>query len=162
MVQEIVNYAESRFGHILNIISGFDSETQGWMQKLLQKELVCSSFFFQTELLTKEKLFVLLYVGVASAIGQIVDILIIIRSLAASISMLKEEFLPLEFEPDFLALLDTGGPNRPVITRYVNPWWKASRPPAYLHIALIARVSAYLCSARHKRKEERGVMEDMG
>ena len=40
LVQEIINYAESRFGHILNIISGFDSETQGWMQKLLQKELV--------------------------------------------------------------------------------------------------------------------------
>ena len=108
LVQEIVNYAKSRFGHILNIISGFDSKTQGWMQKLLQKELVCSSFFFQTELLTKEKLFVLSYVGVASAIGQIVYIPIIIRSLAASISMLKEEFLPLEFEPDFLALLDTG------------------------------------------------------
>ena len=153
LVQEIVNYAESRFAHILNIISGFDSETQGWMQKLLQKELVCSSFFFQTELLTKEKLFVLSYVGVASAIGQIVDIPIIIRSLAASISMLKEEFLPLEFEPDFLALLDTGGPDRPVITRYVNPWWKASRPPAYLHIApCLDSVSLQNCLDTHRKQ----------
>ena len=28
--------------------------------------------------------------------------------------------------------------------------------------AMIDRVSAYLCSARHKRKEERGGMEDSG
>ena len=27
---------------------------------------------------------------------------------------------------------------------------------------LIDRVSAYLCSARHKKKEEREVMENMG
>jgi hypothetical protein len=49
LIQDIIDYAESRLWCIVNEISKADKDRQSWMQKLLQKELVatiCSSYLF--------------------------------------------------------------------------------------------------------------------
>ena len=46
--------------------------------------------------------------GVASSIGQPVDIPIILRSLADSLALVDVSLLPLSFDPEMLAILDIG------------------------------------------------------
>ena len=56
--------------------------------------------------LINSKLFILSYIGVATSIGQIIHVPIIVRSLANSMALLHESQLPISFDSDFLLMLD--------------------------------------------------------
>jgi hypothetical protein len=82
--------------------------------------------------------------------GQILDIPIIIRSLAISISMIREGFLPLEFDPDFLTTLDIGNDEAPIITQYSYPWWKAQKPRSLDEVVILDSYSLQECLDTHR------------
>jgi hypothetical protein len=150
LIQEIVNYAESRFWLIIHEISKADNDHQSWMQKLLRRELVWVNCLRLLSILTIFQVFVLSYVGMANAMGQILDIPIIIRSLAISIALLREGSLPAEFEPDFLATLDIGNPERPIIAQYAHAWWKAPKPINLDLADILDSSSLQLCLDEHR------------
>ncbi|KAF8815490.1 hypothetical protein BYT27DRAFT_7213409 [Phlegmacium glaucopus] len=58
-----------------------------------------------------QQMFVLSYVGAASTVGQVINVPIIIRSLAATMAHVAEEHLPMAFHPNLLAVLDVGTDN---------------------------------------------------
>ncbi|KAF8955609.1 hypothetical protein BDZ97DRAFT_1764655 [Flammula alnicola] len=64
--QQIIWYGESRLRQALIVISKADAEAQAWMQHILREELF----------------YLLGYVGVVTAIGQVVEVLILISLLA--------------------------------------------------------------------------------
>jgi hypothetical protein len=66
-------------------------------------------------------------VGIASAIGQILTIPNVIRSLADSIALLQEDDLPIKFSDDFLLTMDIG-PDRPFVSDYGRDWWNGPKP----------------------------------
>lgn len=71
-------------------------------------------------------------VGQASATGQALDIPIIIRSLADSLTLPFTATLPLQFHESFLAILDAGVPfNSPcvVVPRHYMEWWNEEFQP---------------------------------
>ncbi|KAF8801050.1 hypothetical protein BYT27DRAFT_7216408 [Phlegmacium glaucopus] len=103
-IQEVIYYAESHFWSIVNDISKAEIDRQSWAQKLLHREL----------------LFVLSYVGIASTLGQAIEIPIIVRSLADSIRLLHEDALPLSMDPGFLAILDMGAHGKDNKSRVTN------------------------------------------
>ncbi|KAF8799630.1 hypothetical protein BYT27DRAFT_7263716 [Phlegmacium glaucopus] len=115
-IQEVTYYAESRFWCILNEISAADTDRQSWTQRLLHREL----------------LFILSYIGIATALGQQLDVLIILRSLTDSMAMLDEDALPLPFNASFLATLDIGVHDRnnksQVVSTYDYTWWSGRKP----------------------------------
>jgi hypothetical protein len=78
-------------------------------------------------------MFVLSYIGLADAVCQVIEIPIIVRSLADSLGHLGEDELPVPFHPDLLATLDVGtdGANYDrLVDEYAFPWWMGSVPPA--------------------------------
>jgi len=80
-----------------------------------------------------QQIFVLLYLGMASAIGLVVDVLILLCSLANSLMLCANHEIPLQFHPDLLAILNVGtDPNRHdgLVNMYAYPWWNSSREPA--------------------------------
>jgi hypothetical protein len=92
----------------------------------------------------------------ASAVGQIVDVPIIIRSLAESIGMLQQDDLPIPFHPDFLMTLDIGAHetvnNSGVVGKYELSWW-AGRKPRSLDLAQILDLSNIIdCLDTHKKQ----------
>ncbi|KAF8805304.1 hypothetical protein BYT27DRAFT_7213234 [Phlegmacium glaucopus] len=91
-IQELIYYAESHFWTIVNEMSKAAIDRQSWIQKLLHRE----------------RLFVLSYVGISTALGKAIEIPIIMRSLAESMGLLHEDALPLIMDPGFLATLDMG------------------------------------------------------
>ena len=153
LIQDIIDYAESRLWSIVNAISKADKDRQSWTQKLLQKELVAYHFFLIFFFLTSLKYFVLSYVGIASAIGQIIDIPIIIRSLADSICFLDDEDFPINFDEDFLRTLDIGKPDRAIIT-FERAWWNG-RKPRSLNLAEILDISSIrVCLESYKKQRQ--------
>ncbi|KAF8950436.1 hypothetical protein BDZ97DRAFT_1933983 [Flammula alnicola] len=90
--QQIIWYGESRLRQALIVISQADAEAQAWMQHILREELF----------------YLLGYVGVVTAIGQVVEVPILMRSLADSLAHVRPELLPLPFHSSLLAILDAG------------------------------------------------------
>jgi hypothetical protein len=70
------------------------------------------------------------FVGVATSIGQIVEIPILLRSLAQSFQFGWPEEATLPFDSDFIAMLEVGTneeqPHR-VVTSYAFDWWNNRR-----------------------------------
>lgn len=88
----------------------------------------------------------------ASAIGQVLDIPIIIRSLAASLSMIREESLPIKFEPDFLLTMDIGSPETPAIAKFENAWWKGRKPRTLDLANILDSKSLQACLDTHREQ----------
>ena len=47
LAQEVVYYGESRFRHILRVISNAEANRQKWLQQWLHREVVRSNLIFQ-------------------------------------------------------------------------------------------------------------------
>ncbi|KAF8801756.1 hypothetical protein BYT27DRAFT_7261668 [Phlegmacium glaucopus] len=80
-----------------------------------------------------QQMFVLSYVGAALAVGQVIDVPIIIRSLATTMAHVAEEHLPMAFHPNLLAVLDIGTDNdKPtcLVDSYALAWWNSNRQTA--------------------------------
>ncbi|KAF8952217.1 hypothetical protein BDZ97DRAFT_2066652 [Flammula alnicola] len=116
-VQEVIYYGESRFRQALAVITVSDGRHQEWMQRCLQRELM----------------FIMSYIGIATGVGQIVEVPIILRSLADSLAMVSDADLPVEFDSAFIATLDVGTTEEQfgrVVKEYHLSWWMMTRQPA--------------------------------
>jgi hypothetical protein len=75
---------------------------------------------------------VLSYVGVATSIGQVVEVPLIVRSLAESIATLQEDQLPVGFDYDFMLSLDADlsvqDSRCRLVENYHNDWWNRRKP----------------------------------
>jgi len=92
-IQEVIYYGESRARHVAAKIIQADAQHRAWMQTALYEEVV-SSFMHKTLctsllIYTFAKLTVMCFVGMATAIGQVFDIPIVLHSLAMSMSLLQ-------------------------------------------------------------------------
>jgi hypothetical protein len=62
-------------------------------------------------------------------VGLVLEIPIIIRSLAGSFAFIKERDLPLDFDNDILLTLDAGGDHKcKVVANYKLRWWTGRKP----------------------------------
>ena len=128
-IQEIIYYAESRFRSILYDLKRSEKDQLDWTQKLLHRELVRNLNIVSAIFLTKIKVFILSLIGTSSALGQAVDIPIILRTLAGTFALVVEDNLPLPFDADFLATLDTPAHDKcEVVKNYAHPWWTGRKP----------------------------------
>ncbi|KAF8806061.1 hypothetical protein BYT27DRAFT_7257484 [Phlegmacium glaucopus] len=137
-IQEVIYYGESWLWSVVNDINKADVDQQAWTQKLLHREL----------------LFVLSYLGIASAIGQAVDVPIILRSLADSMAMLHQDDFPIVFDPDFLLTLDIGthaSDNKSrVVSNYECCWWKGRKPRDLALVKILDASCLSRCMEFHK------------
>ncbi|KAF8799290.1 hypothetical protein BYT27DRAFT_7121080 [Phlegmacium glaucopus] len=137
-IQEVIYYGESQLWSVVNDISKANVDRQAWTQKLLHREL----------------LFVLSYLGIASAIGQAVDVPIILRSLADSMAMLHQDDFPIVFDPDFLLTLDIGthaSDNKSrVVSNYECCWWKGRKPRDLALVKILDASCLSRCMEFHK------------
>lgn len=91
------------------------------------------------------------YVGMATSTGQVVEVPMVLRSLAASLAQVPRAELPIPFDLGFLAMLEVGTNVEQfgrVVKGYEHSWWKASRPPAegrYLNAQTLEQ-----CLTRHR------------
>lgn len=71
--------------------------------------------------------------------GQILDLPIIIRSLADSMAMLNEDDLPIKFHPEFLLTLDTGDQHSIAspVTKYERTWWNRRKPKSISSVPIL-------------------------
>ncbi len=110
MVQEVIFYCESRFRCALQAMTRTAEDNLRWMQRCLRSELVCLCYSS----------------GMAMALGQVVDVPIVLRSLAADFYANPESESPLSFDMDFLLMLDSapekGSPSE-LVELYYMPWW---------------------------------------
>jgi len=69
------------------------------------------------------------HIGIATALGQTIDIPIVLRSLAGSFSLVDEDIFPIPFHPDILAILDTPpNPKSEIVKKYELRWWAGRKP----------------------------------
>jgi hypothetical protein len=98
-------------------------------------------------------------VGLASAIGQTVDVPVIIRSLADSMAMLQQEDFPIPFHPEFLATLDVGAHGKDnrsrVVSKYERAWWNGRKPRSLANANILDRSSLEKCLDIHKTELEK-------
>ena len=130
--QEVVDYCEARFRVALQAMVDVIEEDKIWMTKTLFRELECCFS----------------YIGVAAAIGQSVNIPIVVRTL--SHDLYQFGFMPnTGFSPglDLLVFLDgdlcSFGEDHPslLVEDFHVPWWRSSSPPikytSYLSFATL-------------------------
>jgi hypothetical protein len=105
------------------------------------------------QFLTVIKLFIMSYVGIATTLGQPVEIPIILRSLADSIALLHEnDKLPL-FNPSLLATLDVGKDGKSqVVKNYAHSWWTSRKPRDLNDVSLLGPSTVESC-IEHYRKQ---------
>ena len=76
------------------------------------------------------------YVGMATATGQVVEVPIVLRSLAASLAQVPCAELPIPFSLGFVAMLEVGTNIEQfgrIVKAYKHSWWKATHSPAKGH-----------------------------
>ena len=76
-----------------------------------QVSMIKTLLIFYFQILTLFKDFVLSIIGITLALGQSLDISIVIRTLAGTLAFAKEKYLPFCTMPGFLDILDI--PNHP-------------------------------------------------
>jgi hypothetical protein len=78
-------------------------------------------------------MYVMSWVGIATTIGLVIEVPILVRSLADSLADVNLDHLPLGFHPSLLAALDDGvgteSPSR-LVDSYACDWWRHNREPA--------------------------------
>ncbi|KAF8961708.1 hypothetical protein BDZ97DRAFT_1921039 [Flammula alnicola] len=98
----------------------------------------CSTFFERSWFVFKPviqfpnahnpQFYLLGYVGVVTAIGQVVEVPILMRSLADSLAHVRPELLPLPFHSSLLVVLDAGiAADSPtaLVPMYAYDWWNS-------------------------------------
>ena len=92
----------------------------------------------------------------ASAVGQIIEVPIIIRSLADSIGMLQQDDLPIPFHDDFLMTLDIGAHkkdiNSRVVGKYDFAWWTGRKPRSIGLVEILNFSNILDCIDTHKKQ----------
>jgi len=132
-VQEVIYYGESRCRQALTDMSKAGARHQAWMQRSLQQELVCIFFFSDFLLLILSQLFLMSYVGIATSVGQLVEVPITLRSLAGSLAVVSEAELPISYDLGLIAMLDCGTRSEQygrVVNSYLHAWWKRKSLPS--------------------------------
>ena len=78
------------------------------------------------------QMYVMSWIGIGNTIGLMIEVPILLRSLADSLANIKIEHLPLGFHPSLLAALDDGvateAPIR-LVDSYACNWWRLDREP---------------------------------
>ena len=72
------------------------------------------------------------YVGAATSLGLVVEVPIVLRSLCASIGAAGLDELPMEYDAELIALLDSGTNSNQfgrIVKSYKLAWWKGTRCP---------------------------------
>jgi hypothetical protein len=99
---------------------------------------------------------VLSFVGIGSAIGQTLEIPIMVRSLADSLARLSEDDLPVPINPGFLALLDVDARERHdkgrVVDRYDCSWWTGRRPQDLSTVECLTEETLMRCLEFHREQ----------
>jgi hypothetical protein len=88
-----------------------------------------------------------MFVGHATAIGQPLNLPIILRSLADSLVFLKEDKLPLRFHDTLLANLETGLKPKvlgALVKKYLCDWWNHPASAATADILTFENLQAAL------------------
>ncbi|KAF8958977.1 hypothetical protein BDZ97DRAFT_1923289 [Flammula alnicola] len=137
LTQDIIWYGESRFRQALIVISKADAEMQRWMQYCLREELF----------------YVLGFVGAATAVGQVVEVPILIRSLADNLAHARRQLLPMAFHSSLLAALDAGiDADSPaaLVPTYAFDWWNGDAPPERLERLTFTTIQTAL-DVHHKQ-----------
>ena len=97
-------------------------------------------------------MYVMSWVGVANAIGLVIEVPILLRSLADSLADINFQDFPLRFHPSLLAALDDGvaneSPSR-LVDSYACDWWRFDREPSPDHIFGMATLDQ--CLGRHRQ-----------
>lgn len=73
------------------------------------------------------------YVGVATSVGQVIDVPIVLRSLAESLAPVPAAKLPITYDLGLIATLDCGTNEEQhgrVVNSYALTWWRGTRRPA--------------------------------
>ncbi|KIM38779.1 hypothetical protein M413DRAFT_29731 [Hebeloma cylindrosporum] len=118
-LQEIIYYGESRFQQAMAAMTKADAWHQGWMQECLKQELS----------------FIMSYVSIATTMGLVVEVPIVLHFLAVPLGPVPTDELPIPFDLGFIVLLEVGT-NCDQFGRVVNSYrhWK---PLQHHHFQLI-------------------------
>ncbi len=96
------------------------------------------------------------YIGIAAAVGQIIDIPVVIRSLADSLALADHDTLPLDIGEQLLSYLATESSfdeNHPnfVVSSYYNQWWTWRRPPTHnAESNILGPLNVDACLSHHR------------
>ena len=70
------------------------------------------------------------YVGIATSLGLVIEVPMVLRSLSVSLAAAPNADLPIPFDLGFIAMLDSGTNNSEfnrIVKSYVMAWWKGTR-----------------------------------
>ncbi|KAF8225766.1 hypothetical protein L208DRAFT_1305072 [Tricholoma matsutake] len=132
--QEVIWYAESRFWRVLLEIEQSNVIKQ-WMQKCLYNELM----------------YVMSWISISNTISLMIEVPILLQSLADSLADINIEHLPLGFHPSLLAALDDGvATEAPIclVDSYACNWWRHYWEPGPKHILGITTLDECLNTHR--------------
>jgi hypothetical protein len=150
---QVINYCEARFRAALPYIMA--ESAHPWMERALRQELVRLSFLvFLYSYRVPLQQYCLAIVGTATAIGQSVEIPIIIRSLAHNFFPVHSRLNSLLFCHDIIVYLDGGLPGSDSddpglrVSDFHLPWWLTPDTPTpkasqYLNHSTIDAVLAF-------------------
>jgi len=134
-LQEVIYYGDSRFRQALADISKSDSRHHLWMQNCLKDELVCEFLLNSIKdcLIMSFQLFIMSYVGMATSLGLVVEVPMVLRSLSISLAAVPNANLPIPFDLGLIAMLDSGTNDSDfsrIVKSYALAWWKGTHRPA--------------------------------
>jgi len=160
-LQEVIYYGDSRFRQALADINRSDSRHHLWMQSCLKDELVCDSFLNSIKdcLIMSFQLFIMSYVGIATSLGLVVEVPMVLRSLSISLVAVPDADLPIPFDLGLIAMLDSGTNDSDfgrIVKSYALPWWKGTRRPA--EGGTLSAKTLEKCLEQHRP----GLLETMG
>jgi len=153
-VQEVIYYGDSRFRQALADISKSDSRHQLWMQSCLKDELVWEFLLnsFKDCLIMSFQLFIMSYVGIATSLGLVIEVPMVLRSLSVSLAAVPDDDLPIPFDLGLIAMLDSGTNDSEfgrIVKSYALAWWKGTRKPA--NRGTLAANTLEKCLEQHRR-----------
>ena len=78
------------------------------------------------------QLFIMSYVGIATSLGLVIEMPMVLQSLSVSLAAAPNADLPIPFDLGFIAMLDSGTNdsefNR-IVKSYAMAWWKGAHKP---------------------------------
>jgi len=78
------------------------------------------------------QLFIMSYVGMATSLGLVVEVPMVLRSLSVSLAAVPNANLPIPFDLGLIAMLDSGTNDSDfsrIVKSYALAWWKGTRRP---------------------------------
>jgi hypothetical protein len=160
-IGDVICYCTSRLRSALRVVTAriqMKDERADWMQEVFFMELVrifCLPSQFKVSNCQDQE-FTLSYIGMAAAIGQSVDIPILIRALACDIYRLGPTPELWKFSREFVLALDAGiDPDNPTapVDHYHLAWWNAESRP--YEDEILSSQTLSLCLANHKIVSDR-------